>query len=196
MMREKSNLLDEWLVLNAQQGDEVAFRQLVTKWHKKLLYQSYIRTNDWVQSEDIVQDVWQWVVVNLRKLKDVNKFSAWIRTIVDRRSIDWVRKHQRERINQNQYVNGADQIDNIGITDFVDSSSASNEGLIKAMENTLEQLNADSKLILVLYYLESNSIESIAGILNIPKGTVKSRLFHAREKLKKLLKPKNHEKPE
>ncbi|WP_456459582.1 RNA polymerase sigma factor [Reichenbachiella sp.] len=196
MMREKSNLLDEWLVLNAQRGDEVAFHQLVTKWHKKLLYQSYIRTNDWVQSEDIVQDVWQWVVVNLRKLKDVNKFSAWIRTIVDRRSIDWVRKHQRERANQNQYVNGADQIDNISITDFADGASASNESLIKAMENTLEQLNADSKLILVLYYLESNSIESIAGILNIPKGTVKSRLFHAREKLKKLLKPKNHEKSE
>lgn len=196
MMREKSNLLDEWLVLNVQQGDEIAFRQLVTKWHKKLLYQSYIRTNDWEQSEDIVQDVWQWLVVNLHKLKDVSKFSAWIRTIVDRRSIDWVRKHQREIANQKQYVNGADQIDNIGIADFADGASASNEGLIKAMENTLEQLNADSKLILVLYYLESNSIESIAGILNIPKGTVKSRLFHAREKLKKLLKPKNHEKSE
>ncbi|MEP3389607.1 MAG: RNA polymerase sigma factor [Reichenbachiella sp.] len=195
-MREKSNLLDEWLVLNAQQGDEIAFRHLVTKWHKKLLYQSYIRTNDWEQSEDIVQDVWQWLIGNLHKLKDVSKFSAWIRTIVDRRSIDWVRKHQRERANQKQYVNGADQIDNIGIADFADGASASNEGLIKAMENTLEQLNADSKLILVLYYLESNSIESIAGILSIPKGTVKSRLFHAREKLKKLLKPQNHEKPE
>lgn len=196
MMREKSNILDEWLVLKAQEGDRKAFRQLVKKWHKKLLYQSYIRTKNWEQSEDIVQDVWQWLVVHLDRLNDVNKFSSWVRTIVDRRSIDWLRKHQTERINEKQYVNGVDQIDNISITDFADSTSASSEGLIKAMENTLEQLNPDSKLILVLYYLESNSIESIAGILSIPKGTVKSRLFHAREKLKKLLKPQNHEKPE
>lgn len=195
-MHEKSNILDEWLVLNAQQGDQAAFRQLVTKWHKKLQYQSYIRTNDWEQSEDIVQDVWQWLIVNLRKLKDVNKFSAWIRTIVDRRSIDWVRKHQKERVNQKQYINGVDQTDHIGLTAYTDAASNFDGDSIMVLERTLEQLNADSKLILVLYYLESNSIESIAGILSIPKGTVKSRLFHAREKLKKLLKPKIHEKSE
>ncbi|SMD39152.1 RNA polymerase sigma-70 factor, ECF subfamily [Reichenbachiella faecimaris] len=195
-MREKSNILDEWLVLKAQQGDHVAFQQLVTKWHKKLLYQSFIRTNDWTQSEDIVQDVWQWLVVNLAKLKDVNKFSAWIRTIVDRRSIDWVRKHQKERVNQKEYINGVDQTDDISSAAYSDAASGFDEGAISALEKTLEELNADSKLILVLYYLESNSIESIAGILCIPKGTVKSRLFHAREKLKKLLKPKNHEKSE
>lgn len=195
-MHEKSNILDEWLVLNAQQGDQVAFRQLVTKWHKKLQYQSYIRTNDWEQSEDIVQDVWQWLITNLVKLKDVNKFSGWIRTIVDRRSIDWVRKHQTERVIQKQYLNGVDQTDNLGLTGYSDSASGFDENSIVVMEKTLEQLNADSKLVLVLYYLESNSIESIAEILGIPKGTVKSRLFHAREKLKKLLKPKIHEKSE
>lgn len=193
-MNEKSNILDEWLVLKAQQGDQEAFHQLVVKWHKKLQYQSYIRTKDWEQSEDIVQDVWQWLVTKIRKLKDVNKFSAWIRTIVDRRSIDWVRKHQRERENQNQFVNGNDKTDHISLADYSDSASALDRDRLTALESTLNLLNPESKLILVLYYLESNSIESIAGILDIPKGTVKSRLFHAREKLKKLLIPTNYEK--
>lgn len=192
-MHEKSNILDEWLVLKSQEGDQVAFHQLVQKWHKKLLYQSFIRTQNWQESEDIVQDVWQWLVTNLYKLKDENKFSAWIRTIVDRKSIDWVRKQQKERINHKQFANGIDQIDHANIDHYIGVDSGLDEQVLTALEKTLEQLNADNKLVLVLYYLESNSIESIAGILGIPKGTVKSRLFHAREKLKKLLKPKIYE---
>ncbi|MEP2275499.1 MAG: sigma-70 family RNA polymerase sigma factor [Reichenbachiella sp.] len=193
-MNEKSQILDELLVLQSQNGDREAFEHLVVKWHKKLLYQSHIRTKDWEQSEDIVQDVWQWLVTNLSRLEDVNKFSSWIRTIVDRRSIDWVRKHQKERVNQDKFAYGNDQIDNTSATNYTDGATDDDGSEMNALEMSLNQLNAESKLILVLYYLESNSIESIASILCIPKGTVKSRLFHAREKLKKILKQKSYEK--
>ncbi|MEP2023470.1 sigma-70 family RNA polymerase sigma factor, partial [Reichenbachiella sp.] len=142
----------------------------------------------------IVQDVWQWLVTNLSRLEDVNKFSSWIRTIVDRRSIDWVRKHQKERVNQDKFAYGNDQIDNTSATNYTDGATDDDGSEMNALEMSLNQLNAESKLILVLYYLESNSIESIASILCIPKGTVKSRLFHAREKLKKILKQKSYEK--
>lgn len=189
-MYKKSQILDEWLVLKAQEGDQQAFRQLVIKWHKKLLYQSHIRTKDWHEAEDIVQEVWQWVLGNLNKLKETSKFGAWIRTIVDRRSIDWVRKQQKQRDNQYLIANGFNETDQLSLTDTFDTATDTHENQLKVLELTLNQLNAESKLVLVLYYLESHSIESIAGILNIPKGTVKSRLFHAREKLKSLMKTK------
>ena len=187
-MKEKSSILDEWLVLKVQQGDQEAFRQLVLKWHKKLLYQSHIRTNDWSQSEDIVQDTWQWLVGNMHKLREVSKFGSWIRTIIDRRSIDWVRKQQRQRENQNKLIDGLDQTNFTSHTNDTADHSDVYEKQLSTMEAALNGLNPESKLILVLYYLENHSIQSIAEILSIPSGTVKSRLFHAREKLKKKMK--------
>ncbi|MEO9805973.1 MAG: sigma-70 family RNA polymerase sigma factor [Reichenbachiella sp.] len=192
-MHEKSQILDELLVLRAQRGDREAFEQLVLKWHKKLLYQSHIRTRDWEQSQDIVQDVWQWLVGNLGKLRDAGKFGAWVRTVVDRRSIDWVRKQQRIRNQQTTLTNGSNQAIDTCTTDYSDFADDPDERHLTEIEQAMSQLNADSKIIIVLYYSESSSIETISEILKIPKGTVKSRLFHAREKLKKIIKQKNYE---
>lgn len=192
-MNEKSQILDGLLVLRAQQGDREAFEQLVRKWHKKLLYQSYIRTKDWEQSEDIIQDVWQWLVTNLRKLKEAAKFGSWIRTVVDRRSIDWIRKQQRTR---NQFEKTAWSQESVEVLADPSDSVINKESRLSALESAMNELKPESKLILVLYYTEENSIESIAHILRVPKGTVKSRLFHAREKLKNMLKQDSYEKSE
>ena len=195
-MNNKSQILDELLVLQAQGGDREAFEQLVMKWNKKLIYQSHIRTSDWDQSQDIVQDVWQWLVTNLGQLRDVSKFGSWIRTVVERRSIDWVRKQQRIR-NRNQQsiiINGNVQTIDAGSPDYPDTVDDPHEQSLRSLELAVGEMKPDSKMILMLYYTESSSIEAISEILKILKGTVKSRLFHARENLKKKLKHKSYEK--
>ncbi len=183
MLKSKSQLLDELLVLQAQGGDRQAINILVQKWNKKLVYQSYIRTNNWEESQDIVQNVWQWLYHHLDKLDDVSNFASWIRTIVDRRSIDWVRKASTKK-EVNKKSDGTIGFDHFDIVDDTDDVGNRQEESLNRLEKGLQRLNADMKLILTLYYLESSSIESISKILKIPKGTVKSRLFHAREKLK------------
>lgn len=193
-MNEKSQILDGLLVLRAQRGDRQAFEQLVLKWHKKLLYQSFIRTKKWEQSEDIVQDVWQWLIPNIRKLKEAGKFGAWIRTIVDRRSIDWVRKQERVRNRNEQVVIEvvSDDAEN-GAADVFEIDNKNDDNQLARLEKAMSGLNPDSKMVLMLYYTESNSIETIAQILGVPKGTVKSRLYNAREKLKNMIKQKAYE---
>lgn len=195
-MNEKSQILDGLLVLRAQRGDRQAFEQLVLKWHKKLLYQSFIRTKKWEQSEDIVQDVWQWLIPNIRKLKEAGKFGAWIRTIVDRRSIDWVRKQERVRNRNEQVVIEvvSDEAEN-GAADVFEIDNNNDDNQMARLEKAMSGLNPDSKMVLMLYYTESNSIETIALILGVPKGTVKSRLYNAREKLKNMIKQKAYEEP-
>jgi RNA polymerase sigma factor (sigma-70 family) len=187
MIKTKSQILDELLVLQAQRGDKEAFEQLVIKWHKKLIYQSQFRTNNHEQSQDIVQDVWQWLTGNLHRLGDVSNFGSWIRTIVDRRSIDWLRK---QKVNVELTDQATDDNNRIIDTGTIDGDSgaedAAEQSLIQ-LEHAMSELNSESKLILTLYYTESQSIESISKIMGIPTGTVKSRLFYAREKLKKLL---------
>lgn len=192
-MSEKSQILDEFLVLQIQQGDQEALSQLILKWHKKLLYQSHIRTGDWEQAEDIVQDVWQWLIANLRKLEGVNSFGPWIRTIVDRRSIDWVRKQKHFRKNQTNLCDGDNRTADSGFTIDSDHSEDADEQQLAYLEEAMGELSPENRLLLLLYYKESCSIETISGILKIPKGTVKSRLFHIREKLKKSLKSSNYE---
>ncbi|MEO9964318.1 MAG: RNA polymerase sigma factor [Reichenbachiella sp.] len=195
-MNEKSQILDGLLVLQAQRGNRKAFEQLVHKWHKKLIYQSYIRTKDWKSSEDIVQDVWQWLISNLRNLKESDKFGAWIRTIVDRRSIDWVRKQERVRSKEcrtptdDGFESAINTQGDLEPMDEVDTK----EQRLNDLEKAINKLNADFKLVLMLYYSESNSIETIAQVLAIPKGTVKSRLYKAREKLKNILNENSYEK--
>jgi RNA polymerase sigma-70 factor (ECF subfamily) len=188
MIKTKSQILDELFVLQAQRGDKEAFEQLVIKWHKKLIYQSQFRTKNLEQSQDLVQDVWQWLIGNLHKLEDVSNFGSWIRTIVDRRSIDWLRK---QKVNVELTDQGTDgNYRNID-SSTIDSGRGADddaEQSLSQLESAMATLDTESKLILTLYYTESNSIESISKIMGIPKGTLKSRLFHAREKLKKLLK--------
>ncbi len=187
-MKTKSQLLDELLVLQARRGDKEALEQLVMKWHKKLIYQSQFRTKNHEQSEDIVQDVWQWVIGNHHKLHDISNFGSWIRTIVDRRSIDWLRRQKRSvEVNQEEDLYGNFETSNSGDHDPIDTIESPAEHALKRMEEAIKRLPAENKLILSLYYHESHSLESISKILGIPKGTVKSRLFHSREKLKKLL---------
>jgi len=178
-MGKKSRILDELLVIKAQGGDYSAIDILVRKWNHKLLYQSYIRTKDWEESKDIVQDVWQWCLTNLYKLKDPAKFSTWIRTVVDRRSIDLIRKKQSIRKKEPEVKEA--QLEN------AEKSTDEKENMIDLLREELQNLKPESQLILTLHYLESNSVIAISKVLDIPIGTVKSRLYHAREQLKRLL---------
>lgn len=187
-MKTKSQILDELLVLQARRGDKEALEQLVMRWHRKLIYQSQLRTKNHEQSEDIVQDVWQWLIANHHRLQDISNFGSWMRTIVDRRSIDWLRKQKSSiEVNQEKLTNGHSENSHPSDHHHTDHIENHTENTLNRLETAVKALPAENKLILTLYYNESHSLESISKILNVPIGTVKSRLFHSREKLKKLI---------
>jgi RNA polymerase sigma-70 factor (ECF subfamily) len=78
---------------------------------------------------------------------------------------------------------------------WVDKDEARNsERQLELIKTAIKQLSADHRLILRLFYLEEHSLLEIGSILELSVGTVKSRLFHAREKLKSLLKLSSYEK--
>ncbi|MBU2913419.1 RNA polymerase sigma factor [Reichenbachiella agariperforans] len=188
MIKRKAQILDELLVMQVRNGDQEAFEQLVVRWHENLIYQSFIRTGNREQSQDIVQDVWQWLIGHLHKLEDVSNFGSWIRIIVDRRSIDWLRKQKVNIELNNRETDGCYRNHDSDTADSVGSFEDTTEQSLCRLEQMMATLPAESKLIMTLYYMESHSIQSISNILGIPKGTVKSRLYHTREKLKELLK--------
>lgn len=180
-MTEYQKIEDQWLVLKFQSGDKEALDILVKKWHVKLIYYSFGIVKDMEAAKDVVQDSWTTIVYKLNSLKDPQCFQFWANSIVHNKSVDWIRKQQRQRKEENKLAMESGFIEDDSIID-------DREGQMRLMIHGLSALKDNEKLILTLFYLREQSICEISKILKIPIGTVKSRLFTAREHLKNSIK--------
>ena len=170
MANERSDIEDQLLVMDAQDGDVKAMEKLVCRWQKRLWQHAFRLTADAQGAWDITQQSWLGIIKGLRKLNDPANFKAWVYRITTNKSIDWIKKSRAakqvsiEEIPEHQYKEKKD-------TD---------------VKELLEKLDIKKQIILSLYYFERLSVYEISIALNIPKGTVKSRLHSARKELKEL----------
>ena len=119
------------------------------------------------------------VVKGLKRLEDPTRFRSWAYRIVGNKSADWVRETQRRRKLQ------------AGVKENAKSSSpdkSSEDEDMARLRAALKQLPGGHQAVLSMHYLESMGVKEIARSLGIPPGTVKSRLYHAREQLRNVLK--------
>ena len=165
-----SNIENQLLVMAAQGGNAAALEKLVCLWQKKLWQYVFRLTTDVHASWDITQQCWLEIIKGLKKLHDPTNFKAWAYRIATNNSIDWLKNK-----NKNRHIN----LESIE----VDRNQKDNDLQVKEL---VQRLKNDSRVILSLYYFEQLSIPEISIALNIPPGTVKSRLFTAREELKLL----------
>ena len=177
--KSAENILVEWLVLNSQRGDKRAINLLVKKWHPKLVRQAYRLTGDKDAANDVVQESWQGIIKGLGKLRDPVTFPAWAYQIVTRRSADWIRKLQKDRKITKEEVKSIE---------IAENEDEDTEDRLKLLRKALHELPREQRVILDLFYLEQLPVKNISNILMLPIGTVKSRLFYAREHLKKIYK--------
>jgi RNA polymerase sigma factor (sigma-70 family) len=186
-MTNSKKIFDSWLVLEFKSGNNKAMSLLVKRWHKKMCRHSHWYTGDPEIAKDIVQDCWGIIIRKIGGLKEVDRFGSWALSIVTRRSIDWLRKNKREYEHKKQYY---ERRDNHSNNDQHDDPTEPMDLLRKH----IQALPEGQKQVLVLFYLEEMSINEISEALQLAAGTVKSRLFNAREKLRLTLKNRNDEK--
>ena len=108
---------------------------------------------------------------NKDKIKDVNNFKPWIMKILANECYNLIRKNKRFEL-----------IDNLESLNLIHMDKSINN-----LKEIVEKLNKEYSSVIVLYYYEDMSIKQISDILNIPEGTVKSRLSRAKSKLRVLL---------
>ena len=171
MNNRSDKILDELLVLQAQDGDNKSLAILVKRWHKKLVAYCYKQTNDLEVSKDIVQESWQAIIKSIRTLKDPAKFRVWAFRIVHNKVVSWIRDIQKERTMEQEVINEADLL-------------IAEEPDFGPIRRAINQLPENQKEILNLFYHHDYSVQEIAEILKLSSGTVKSRLFYARQKVK------------
>ncbi|WP_425236554.1 RNA polymerase sigma factor [Ulvibacterium sp.] len=173
-----NKVFDALLVLQYQSGDKKALGLLVKRHHAKLCRHSYWYTHDLDAAKDVVQDSWSIIITKLGSIRDPNAFGSWAMRIVTRKSLDFLNRNKNDREKLASYRNTPH---NLGAEEDKESD------LIR-LENAIRLLPKNQQVVLRLFYTEEYSLKEISTILEISIGTIKSRLFHAREKLKTILK--------
>ena len=174
---ERNEAFDALLVIQIQNGDRKGFNLLFHRWNKKLLRHAIRQVKSHHIAKDVVQNSWIAILKGLNTLKEPSHFGPWAMRIVYYKAIDHLRKQKRKELKST-----------------LSNDEIQEDPRIQSILTGLNALPENHKQMLTLFYLEEMSVVEIAYILNIPPGTVKSRLFHAREFLKKQLKAVRYEK--
>ncbi|WP_420317339.1 RNA polymerase sigma factor [Ekhidna sp.] len=181
-MKSSDQIIEEWLVINCQAGDRKAFELLVKRWNPKMLARVYYTTKDASASKDIVQEAWITIIRKIKTLRDPGAFQGWSLRIATRMAIDWIRSNQVSR--KREDIRRTIQ------EEFIESNPLPQEDAFNELRQAIAQLPDEQKEVIQLFYQENLTIITIGGLLKLPIGTVKSRLFRGREHLKNMLETK------
>jgi RNA polymerase sigma-70 factor (ECF subfamily) len=165
---------DELLVIRCQLGERSAFEELAARWQLPLW--NYVRrqTGSDDVARDVAQDVWVRILRGIARLRDGARLRPWLFGIARRALMDRLRQ---------QYA--APPESDVDVADVAAGQSLdSPEEDLAAMEHELANLPAIEREILTLFYLRELSLAQVADVLDVPVGTVKSRLFRARRMLR------------
>lgn len=168
-------LFDELLVVLVQQGDRAALERLHLRWDGRLIRAAYRYTGDRETARDLVQECWIGIWKGIAGLRNPARFRSYAFAILHRRGAAHIsgaiREREREQTRPSE-----------------DAQSASHDDTI-AIRQAFAALPPDQRLAAHLHFVEGLTLVEIADVQSIPTGTAKSRLFHARRKLKAALDP-------
>ena len=174
---------DEELIARFQDGDTYAFDQLVRRYKDPLLNFIFRFIGDLNESEDIVQDTFYRVYKNKHYYKEVAKFSTWIYTIAGNLAKTELRKRKRRKIfsinKETQSEKEFELPDPERDPEEEVSSTITEKHIYKAIRN----LPPKFRQVIILRDVQGFSYEEISSIINVPLGTVKSRVNRARLRL-------------
>jgi len=176
-MLTRERIVDEMLVVAAQGGQVEAFERLAVRWHPRLLRHARRLVGDAEGAREVTQESWVAIARGLRRLRDAAAFPAWALRVVTRRAADWIERRRKARRRFEALDTAPDPV-------------APPDGGVEAVARVAEvlrHLEREPRALLALHYVEGLSVAEIARVLGIPAGTVKSRLFHAREKVRAAL---------
>ncbi len=178
--RDPRELERELLALRCRRGERAAWEELVATFERPLYYyiRRMVRGGDeaWV----VLQECWVRVFTNVATLEDPRKLAPWIYSVARTALRQRVSELARERTTT---VELEDALDEHSDDELAHDTAHDAERVHAA----LSELAAPQREVLVLFFLEDLSLQAISEVLEIPVGTVKSRLYHARRALSQVL---------
>ena len=169
------------LVRRMAAGDRDAFAGLLAIYQPKALRAAYLISGNFADSEDIVQETFVACWLNRRQLKNPGAFPCWFYKTLSRIAWRVCKKRNREQPVEELFPPEAKTAENL-----LDGVLMKEEE--KLLSEAVAGLPVKQRTMVVLYYYNGLSIREIAAACGVLEGTVKSRLFHGKERLRKILK--------
>ena len=167
---DKARLFEAYLVAAARTGDAAARARLVAAWQPRLIGHAWRLTGDREMAREAVQDGWVEILKGLTALRDEMAFPAWALRIVTRRCRRLGGRRGRDRARET------------GLDDQMPLAASEDETGPDVLVR--QHMRRDQRAALALVCLHELSVAEAALALDAPEGTIKTRLMHARRKLR------------
>lgn len=163
------------LVIRSQDGDSEAYEEIVRRFQDMAVGYAYALLGDWHDAEDTAQETFITAYYNLQKIQNTNAFPGWFRRIV------FTQANRRLRVRQPVIValDDMDEVIGQGHGNAFEYSERSDE-----IYEAVLSLPEHQRSVILLYYINDYSQKEIATFLELPIGTIKTRLHYARKQLK------------
>ena len=159
------------LVRKSKKGNNLAFSTLIKSYEKDLYKVAIAMTKNEDDALDCIQEAILQAYISIKDLRQDEYFKTWLIKILINKCNALLKKNKK--------------ILNLDVSITENDKVEQSEKL--ELKDSINNLDSDLKIIVILYYYEDMSIKDISESLNIPQGTIKSRLSRARSKLKEML---------
>ena len=184
--QDNIELDDRRLVERLQAGDESAYRLLVAHYKQRLFKLAYGIVQEEEEALDIVQDVFIKAFENIGRFRGQAKLSTWMHRITVNQCLNWKRRWKRRFRWHHKPLEREDgsEYPELKSERYTPDQLHDEKQLARAFERALRALPEHARTVYVLRETEGLTYNEISQVLGIKRGTVSSRLFHARERLK------------
>jgi len=192
-VRQREAEEDRVLIAKAQGGDTGAFRQLVERHQRRAFAIALSLVRDENDARELVQDAFLRVFKGLESFQGGSSFFTWLYRIITNLSIDHIRKpgHKNSELDEARLEVEEDQEALFPFLSRVDGADpldvVRRREIGARLQRALDALPSYHRGVIVMREIEGLSYEEMAQAMNVSKGTIMSRLFHARQKLQRAL---------
>jgi len=163
--------------------------QVYEEYNRYIYHLSLKLTRNKTEAEDLMQEVWIKVVRYETYMKNVDHVKAWLTTIC----MNTFRDRYRKTVRRSKHVlNQPDQLD-VPVLDLIPSETLTAEAIIEKgdlsqmVQQKIAELDGIYKTTVLYFYVNQYSLVEIAELMKVSIGTVKSRLFRAKQRLKEMM---------
>ena len=182
-----AGLADVELVQSAVAGGEASFEELVRRYQRPIAAYVYRMVGDYDAALDLTQEVFIKVYNSLNRYRSEFKFSTWIYKIAHNAAIDHLRRHAVREQTLSGSVDGERREVTIESRRLTPEQESERKERRTEIESVVQLLQSSYRELIVLRHSHDLSYDEIAEVTGLPLGTVKNRLFRAREAMRDLL---------
>ncbi|MFW5442805.1 MAG: RNA polymerase sigma factor RpoE [Methylococcaceae bacterium] len=183
--------LDKELVLRVQQGDKSAYDLLVIKYQHRIIQLVNRYVKDPSEAQDVAQESFIKAYRALGNFRGDSAFYTWLYRIAINTAKNYLVSRSRRYSDYHVDVQDAEQVENAPQLKAMETPEylLINDEIVSVIKSAIEKLPEEMKIAIMLREFEGMSYEEIAQTMDCPVGTVRSRIFRAREAIDEKLSP-------